>query len=196
LLKKSSLITSSVAVFPNYWFWHSIGKLKLKFEYMKNLILLLMAFFVIATNANAQKKKSKTKKKAVAAKVITVTPPTKVDAMFNARFTKMGDITDKKWSKNYSGNYIVKYKNADGLNQMVEYKADGNFVKSDVEMNVSNIPENLRTAIATQYPGAEFKSVHYMETGSLKPYYKTTVTVDGTDKNLLVSEDGTVTDAS
>ncbi len=163
---------------------------------MKNLILLLMAFFVLATSADAQKKKPKTKKKAVAAKVVTVTPPSKVDAMFNARFAKMGEITDKKWTKNYSGNYIVKYKNSDGLNQMVEYKADGSFIKSDVEMNISNVPENLRTAISTQYPGAELKSVHYMETGHLKPYYKTVVTVDGADKNLLVSEDGTITDAS
>ena len=51
-----------------------------------------MAFFVLATSADAQKKKPKSKKKAVAAKVVTVTPPSKVDAMFNARFAKMGEI--------------------------------------------------------------------------------------------------------
>lgn len=159
---------------------------------MKNLVLLLASFFVLGA-AQAQKKKSVKKKKAAVVK--TVTPPSKVNAAFNARFASLGDVTEQKWNKNLLGNYIVSYKNAEALKQTVEYKADGSFVKSATELDLNNIPEVVKTTVDSKYTGAEIAEVKKLEVNDLKPYYKVKIKTEGKEKNVLISEDGTVTES-
>ena len=159
---------------------------------MYNLVLLLASFFVLGA-AQAQKKKSKSKKKAAVVK--TVTPPSKVNAAFNARFASLGEVADQKWNKNLLGNYIVTYKNAEALKQTVEYKADGSFVKSATELDLNNIPEVVKSAVDTKYTGAGISEVKKLEVNDLKPYYKVKILADGKEKNVLISEDGTITES-
>lgn len=160
---------------------------------MKNLVLILAALLMVGT-ADAQKKKSKTgKKKAVVAK--TVTPPSKVDAAFDARFASLGEITDKKWNKNLLGNYIVSYKNPESLKQTVEYKEDGSFVKSATVLDLTHIPEIVKSSIDAKYGAVEIKEVKKMEVGDLKPYFNVKINAEGKEKWVLIAEDGTISES-
>lgn len=159
---------------------------------MKNLVLIIAALFTMGTVV-AQKKKSKTVKKKTTV-VKTVTPPVKVDAAFDARFASLGEVTDKKWSKNLLGNYLVTYKNPETLKQTVEYKEDGSFVKSATDLDLANIPEMVKSSIETKYNGAEIKEVKKMEVGELNPYFNVKISIEGKEKRVLIAEDGTVTE--
>jgi len=135
---------------------------------MKNLVLIIASLLTLST-AVAQTKKSKPiKKKAAVVKVVS--PPSKVDAAFDARFASLGEVTDKKWNKNLLGNYIVSYKNPEALKQTVEYKEDGSFVKSAINFELTN------------------------EVGELNPYFNVKINAEGKEKQVLIAEDGTLTE--
>ena len=159
---------------------------------MKYLVLIIASLLTLST-AVAQTKKSKPiKKKAAVVKVVS--PPSKVDAAFDARFASLGEVTDKKWNKNLLGNYIVSYKNPEALKQTVEYKEDGSFVKSAINFELTNIPEVVKSTIELKFNGAEIKEVKKMEVGELNPYFNVKINAEGKKKQLLIAEEGTLTE--
>ena len=150
---------------------------------MKNTLFLICAGLMLSFGAQAQ-----TKKKATPAKVKV---PEAVDASFKSSYA---DVENNKWSKNYTGNYVAVFKNANNQEQTTEYNTAGVLVKSKTTLDLAALPEPITTAVEKRYPGSKISECIKVEIPGLAPYYKTKVMVaENKEKVLLISEEGAVT---
>lgn len=151
---------------------------------MKNTFFILVSGLLISFSSQAQKKK--------AAPVKEVAVPENVTTSFKTVFTV---ANDNKWSKNYSGNYVATFTNADNLKETAEFSNSGAMVKSKIEYKADALPEHLNTSVSTQYPNAKVAEAAKLQMPGVAPYYKVKIIdSDNTSKELLVSEEGTITE--
>lgn len=102
---------------------------------------------------------------------------------------------DNQWNKNYSGNYIATFTNAENLKQTAEFSGSGAMIKSKVEYQPDAVPQNVTAALAAQYPNVKISEAAKLQLPGVAPYYKIKIiNADNTSKELLVSEEGTVTE--
>lgn len=150
---------------------------------MKNTFFLICAGLMITIGAEAQ-----TKKKAVTPKVSV---PESVDASFKSNFTV---AENNKWSKNYTGNYVATFTNADSRVQVSEFNPAGVWVKSKTTFDVaSTLPENINTAIQARYAGAKIDELEKVEIAGMTPYYRVKLTTaDTKQKEILLNEEGSM----
>jgi len=149
---------------------------------MKNTFLILCAGLLLSLSTQAQKKKIKEKTK--------FTVPENVNASFKSQYA----VTENdKWSKNYSGYYVVNFTNADNLKQSAEYNAQGVLVKSRITYDVNALPEIVNTALKSQYAEATVLEGYRIELPGVAPYYKVKISTDTKQKELIISEEGTIT---
>ncbi len=150
---------------------------------MKNTIFLICAGLMLSVAAEAQ-----TKKKSSPAKVKV---PETVDASFKSTYAV---AENSKWSKNYTGNYVAVFTNANNQEQTTEYNTNGVLIKSKTTLDLATLPEPVTTAVEKRYPGATISESVKVEIPGLAPYYRTKVKVSDTkEKVLLISEEGAVT---
>ena len=150
---------------------------------MKSIFLILSAGLMLSLSAQAQKKK--------AVKVPKVNVPENVSASFKSQYAV---VDNNKWSKNYSGNFIADFTNASSQKQTVEYDAAGQIIKTKTFFDVTALPQNITTALQTNYADAKVTEATKVEIPGVTPYYSVTITTaDNKQKQLLVSEEGTVT---
>lgn len=152
---------------------------------MKNVLMIICAGLMLSVSAQAQKKK-----KASA-------PKLHVPENINTTFTSANEgATNSKWSKNYTGNYVATFTNASSMKQSVEYSAKGDLVKTTTTYDVNALPENVKTALTSQYATATVIDCSKVEVPGVTPFYK--VKIENADtkkqKQLLVSEEGTITE--
>ncbi|MFT3908882.1 MAG: hypothetical protein QM737_05610 [Ferruginibacter sp.] len=151
---------------------------------MKNTFFILVTGLLISFSSQAQKKK--------AMPVKQVNVPENVSNTFKSLYNV---ANENQWSKNYSGNYVASFTNAENLKQTVEFTASGTVVKSKVQYALDGIPQNLSSSIAAQYPNAKVSEAAKMQMPGVAPYYRVKITnTDNTSKELLVSEEGTITE--
>ena len=150
---------------------------------MKSIILIIVAGLIFNFSANAQKKKTVVKTKVIV--------PENVNTSFKNQYAS---VDKNKWSKNYSGNFVADFTNASSLKQTVEYDAAGGVIKTKTMYDVAALPENITTALATNYANAKVTECAKVEIPGVAPYYAVKLTTaDNKQKQLLISEDGTVT---
>lgn len=151
---------------------------------MKNAFFLFLAAILLAGSAQAQKKKP------VAVKQLQV--PENVTTSFKSQYAV---ANDNSWNKNYSGNYVATFTNADNLKQTVEFSGSGAMIKSKIAIAPQTLAENLISAISTQYPGSKITEADKMQLPGVSPYYRIKIlSAENTTKELLVSEEGTITE--
>lgn len=150
---------------------------------MKNTLFLICAGLMLSVAADAQ-----TKKKSSPAKVKV---PETVDASFKSSYAV---AENNKWSKNYTGNYVAVFKNANNQEQTTEYNTNGILIKSKTTLDLTTLPEVIPVSVEKKYPGATITESVKVEIPGLAPYYRTKVKVSDTkEKVLLISEEGAVT---
>ena len=150
---------------------------------MKNTFFLICTGLMLTIGANAQ-----TKKKAVTPKVSV---PEAVDASFKTNFTV---ADNNKWSKNYTGNYVATFTNADTRKQVSEFNPSGVWVKTKTTYDVANtLPENITTAVNTKYSGSTINELEKVEIAGMTPYYRVKLTTaDTKTKEILLNEEGSM----
>ena len=150
---------------------------------MKNTFFLICTGLMLTIGANAQ-----TKKKAVTPKVSV---PEAVDASFKTNFTV---ADNNKWSKNYTGNYVATFTNADTRKQVSEFNPSGVQVKTKTTYDVANtLPENITTAVNTKYSGSTINELEKVEIAGMTPYYRVKLTTaDTKTKEILLNEEGSM----
>ncbi|MBS1744468.1 MAG: hypothetical protein JST81_15675 [Bacteroidetes bacterium] len=152
---------------------------------MKNTFFILISGLLISISANAQKSKK-------AAPVKQLQVPENVSNTFQSLYSS---AENNQWSKNYSGNYVASFTNAEHQKQTAEFSASGAVVKSRVDYPADALPGNLSTAVAAQYPSVKVAEASKLQMPGVAPYYKVKVIgSDNTTKELLVSEDGTISE--
>ena len=151
---------------------------------MKNTFFLLLISLFLAFSTEAQKKKMSPAK--------PVSVPENVVTSFKSQFAV---ISDNQWEKNYSGNYIATFINADKLKQTAEYSESGAIIKSKIMYLPNALPENVSTSLTTQYANAKVIECTKLQMPGVAPYYKVKImNPDNTSKELLISEEGTVSE--
>ncbi|RYF98183.1 MAG: hypothetical protein EOO07_38540 [Chitinophagaceae bacterium] len=152
---------------------------------MKNTFFLICAGLMLTIGAQAQTKK---KAKAAAPKVNV---PESVDASFKSNFTV---AENNKWSKNYTGNYVATFTNADSRTQVTEFNPAGVWVKSRTTFDIANpLPENITTAVQTKYSGSSISELEKVEIAGMKPYYRVKLTTaDTKTKEIILNEEGSM----
>lgn len=150
---------------------------------MKNTFFLICAGLMITFGAEAQ-----TKKKAVTPKVNV---PESVDASFKTNFTV---ADNNKWSKNYTGNYVATFTNAESRTQVSEFNPSGVWLKSKTTFDVaSTLPENITTAVQAKYAGAKIDELEKVEIAGMTPYYRVKLTTaDTKTKEIILNEEGSM----
>ena len=151
---------------------------------MKNTFFLICAGLLLTIGAQAQTKKTKT----TAAKINV---PESVDASFKSNFAV---AENNKWSKNYTGNYVATFTNADSRTQVSEFNPAGVWVKSKTSFDVTTtLPENITTAVQTKYTGATINELDKVEIAGMKPYYRVKLTTaDTKTKEIIINEEGSM----
>lgn len=154
---------------------------------MKNTFLFLVGFLLFSLTADAQKKKIKQKSKT---EKIKLKVPEEVNNSFKSQYTT---VQDDKWSKNYSGYYVVNFTNAENLKQASEYNSQGTLVKTKITYDVAALPEVVGNALKTQYAEAKVLEGYRIEVPGVAPYYKVKIATDTKQKELFISEAGVIT---
>lgn len=150
---------------------------------MKSIFLVLSAGLMLSLSAHAQKKKT--------VKAPKLNVPENVNASFKSQYSA---VDNNKWSKNYSGNFIADFINASSQKQTVEYNATAQVIKTKTFFDVTALPQNITTALQTNYADAKVTEAAKVEIPGVTPYYSVMITTaNNKQKQLLVSEEGTVT---
>ncbi|MBC7536798.1 MAG: PepSY-like domain-containing protein [Ferruginibacter sp.] len=152
---------------------------------MKNTFFILLGGLLLSSSIYAQKKKS-------SPSVKQVNVPENVSTSFKGLYTI---ATENKWNKNYSGNYVANFTNSENLKQTVEFSESGSMIKSKTEYAPDAIPSIIGNAITTQYPTTKVTEAARFQLPGVAPYYRVKVlTAENTSKELLISEEGTITE--
>jgi hypothetical protein len=149
-----------------------------------NFFILFIGLLIMGFSVQAQKNKS------VPVKEVNV--PENVNSTFKSLY---GAASNNHWNKNYSGNFVASFTNADQLKQTAEFSASGAMVKSKVEYLPENVPENVRVPVLAQFPTARFTEAAKLQLPGVAPYYRVKIiNADNTTKELLISEEGTISE--
>jgi Tfp pilus tip-associated adhesin PilY1 len=156
---------------------------------MKNIFLILAGGLLFSVSAEAQKKKVHKKKMVASAKLVV---PQNIDSTFKTHYST---AANSKWSKNYSGSYIADFTNQSNMKQSVEYDRAGMVIKTKTFFDSSAVPQNVTTALQKNYSNAKLSEVSKVEIPGVAPYYSVKLlTADNKQRQLLISEDGTVSE--
>jgi hypothetical protein len=152
---------------------------------MKNTIFIIGLGLSLSMSAQAQKKKAP-----VTPKQVEV--PELISSTYKSNFTS---TQGEQWSKNYRGHYIVSFTNAFNQQQNVEYDANAVLIKSKIMYPADGLPAIVSSSLASQYANAPVKSCERLEIPGVRPYYKVQIGgADQSQKDLLISEEGTVSE--
>ena len=149
---------------------------------MKNAMIILCCGLMFSLTAQAQKKK--------VSKSISV--PEAVSTSFDGKYA---NAEKKSWKKSYNGNYVATFVNADKQKQTAEFDANGNIVRSRTIIETDAVPEVINNSVTAQYADSKVTEIARVELAGIPSYYKVKIEqADNTKKEILVSEEGTITE--
>lgn len=115
------------------------------------------------------------------------------DAVLQAFSQNYQQATGETWHKMASGNWYADL-SQDSLHTKVEYTPDGNWVATRTALDAAQLPDTLHTAIQQQFPGATIEQATRIQRADVAPYYNISLTVAGTEKNIIANDAGTITE--
>jgi hypothetical protein len=107
--------------------------------------------------------------------------PAEVTAAFKKSFP---NTTVKKWDKE-DGNYEANF-NKDGKTMSATFDAKGNWVETETDIKVSDLPASVAGYVKTNYKGATIKEAAIMSNPQSEKMYEAEVK----GKDLLFDENG------
>lgn len=140
---------------------------------MKKIIMLLCAIVMITINLAAQVESS--------AEV-----PAAVEKAFSEKYS---DATDVLWEQEKGGweaDFILS-----GQEYEAMFSADGSWMKTSQEIDPSEIPASVMSALETEVPGLLIDEVEIMQTPSGK-FYEIEAELAGKEMTILTDLDGKI----
>jgi hypothetical protein len=115
------------------------------------------------------------------------------DAVVQAFSQTYQQVTGETWHKMASGNWYADL-SQDSLHTKVEYTPEGSWVATRTALDAAQLPDTLHTAIQQQFPGATIEQATRIQRADVAPYYNISLTVAGTEKDILANDQGTITE--
>lgn len=91
--------------------------------------------------------------------------PTNLQSIFKAAYTT---VTDVEWEK--KGDHFKVEFEINRMDHDIWYDAQGNVVKSEIDIKPSDLPSVVVSAVKTKYPDYKIDSVEVREEGGKKTY--------------------------
>jgi Putative beta-lactamase-inhibitor-like, PepSY-like len=111
------------------------------------------------------------------------------EAVKNAFATKFPSATNVKWEKENTKEYEASFK-VSGTDISANFTIDGNWVETESEISISELPGTVSSAIMAKYPGAVIKGADKIEKPGGKTFYEADIKLNGKNKELLLNTDG------
>ena len=132
-------------------------------------IIFIMGFVLLVSSSFAQ------------------TPPVAVKNTFEQKFPAATNI---KWGKESASEWEAEFKMNSAKNS-ANFLADGNWVETETEIPVAQLPAGVVISIKKQYPAAEIVGAHKIETAQKGTMYEADIKTGGKKKEVVLTADGT-----
>ncbi|PUZ27771.1 Putative beta-lactamase-inhibitor-like, PepSY-like [Chitinophaga costaii] len=158
---------------------------------MKKVIVFLCAVLFSSGIGFAQRRTAKTVKSSKkTSEVVKVEAPEPVKEAFSQSFA---DVADAKWTKTNGGNWTAAFDKQD-IKTTAVFKPEGTWVSTHRQFQPNNIPDLVLNTVKAKYPSASVKDVVKIERADVASYYKANIQDNGTDKAVLISESGVLSE--
>jgi uncharacterized membrane protein YkoI len=142
---------------------------------MKNVIIIIaLAIMTIAL--------------AMAQKVSSDKVPAIVTSAFKAKFST---ATDAKWEIEKKTEYEAEFK-LNGAEYSANFKEDGTWLETEMEISVSQLPETVSGLIAKDFAGFKVEEAEKTETSDNKLFYEVEVSKDKEKYEVKISPTGEI----
>lgn len=136
---------------------------------MKKVILLVASVFVFSSLVFAAK------------------PPEKVQKAFEAKFPEAADV---KWGKENSKEWEANF-TVNGVKTSANFMTTGDWVETESEMAVSELPEAVTAEIKKLHPKGEIIAAFRIDSAKAGTKYEADVKTGKKTAEVILKEDGT-----
>lgn len=152
---------------------------------IKTVSMLIGTAILMSFSVQAQKKQQ-----------VPVALPLEVPQPVHVSFmNRFADSSIARWKKTYRGNFIAEFTNAVSQELSVEYDPNGMLLKTKTRYHVDALPPQISQTLVANQPEAKVEECIKVDIAGIRPYYKVKLTdINNTQKNLLISEEGTISE--
>lgn len=115
--------------------------------------------------------------------------PANIQDGFSKKFPTAKKV---KWEKENDSEFEASFK-MDGKTMSANFDNNGNWLETEWEIKLIELPEAVKTAVAQQYPGFEIDEAEYLESPDFTGYEMEIEKSEGkqeVEKEIQVSKDG------
>ena len=159
--------------------------MKCKFELMRLPFGMLVTALMLVICSDAQVRKT-----------IPVTTGVQVPEVVQVNLKEWFKVLNNlEWKRTYNGNFLAQFNNTLNQAQVIEFEPGGKVINKKTTYPLSGMPEHIQKAIVASYPEMSITACMRLELAGVDPFYKATVAkADFTIKELLISEQGTISE--
>ena len=147
---------------------------------MKKILLLSVAILTAMTLVFASCDKSDD---VDASKV----PQVVLDA-FKAKY----NATLVQWEKENGGLYKAEFRDEKGREVEAYFKKDGDWVKTETDLYLTDLPENIKSVVDTNWPDWAIDDVDFIELPDYNFYLIELEKLNSRDLHIRITPDGTI----
>jgi len=118
--------------------------------------------------------------------VFAAKPPENVQKAFEGKFP---DATDVKWGKENSKEWEANF-TENGVKMSANFKTTGEWVETERQIDVSELPEAVTSEIKKLHPKGEIKAAYRIDSASDGIKYEADVKTGKRTVEVLLKEDG------
>ncbi len=117
--------------------------------------------------------------------------PVPVQTSFKAKFAT---LTKVKWSLEKADEFEAEFK-MDGLKKSANFKSDGTWLETEIEIRKSQLPQAVLDAIGKQYPGYKIQEAEQAETSENSIFYGVTIELNEKEFDVDFKPNGEIISA-
>lgn len=118
--------------------------------------------------------------------VFAATPPVKVQKAFE---TKFPDAASVKWAKENSNEWEAEF-TVNGIKTSANFKTTGDWVETESQINISELPEAVSAEIKKLHPKGEITAAFRIESAKDGIKYEADVKTSKKTTEVILKEDG------
>ena len=142
---------------------------------MKNILFSLALVLLTIASSYAQKVKPEN-------------VPAPVLSAFKAKFVNAVKV---KWSIEKVNEYEAEFK-MDGLKKSANFKSDGTWIETEIEINISQLPQVVIEAINKRFSGCKIDEAEQAETPENTNFYGVTIELNEKEFDVDVKPNGEI----